>query len=340
MTGSTLPRTGDVDRRHRRRAGRALDDGVLAVQGPPGTGKTYVGSHVIAALARRGWRIGVTAQGHKTVENLLERVVELGVPGGQGAAQGRTWRPHVVPWQTPKTLAAWMGEQLGGYVVGGTAWTFARPGRPRARPRSRGGRRGRPVQPARRRRHRLGGSPAAAARRPPAAAAGQPGRAPGARRRLRAGPPPRRARPDPARARVPASTSPGRMHPAVCAPVSALQYEGQLHSHPDCARRHLAGVAPGVTLVPVEHRDNRTQSREEVTAVLRLVDDVLGRPWTDVDSTRPNRSTPTGVLVVAPFNRQVQALRRGVGRGRAHQASRWAPSTGSRAGRPPSSSSA
>jgi len=48
---------------------------VVAVQGPPGTGKTYVGSRVIAALARRGWRIGVVAQSHQVVENLLERVV-------------------------------------------------------------------------------------------------------------------------------------------------------------------------------------------------------------------------------------------------------------------------
>ncbi|GEM_PF-2104912 len=45
---------------------------VLAVQGPPGTGKTFVGGHVIAALAaQESWKIGVLSQGHETIANLL-----------------------------------------------------------------------------------------------------------------------------------------------------------------------------------------------------------------------------------------------------------------------------
>ena len=58
-----------------------LDRSYLAVQGPPGTGKTYVGSHVIARLVREhGFKVGVVAQGHATVEQLLNRVVAAGVP--------------------------------------------------------------------------------------------------------------------------------------------------------------------------------------------------------------------------------------------------------------------
>ena len=49
----------------------ALDHSYLAVQGPPGTGKTHVGSHVIARLVARGWKVGVVAQSHAVVENLL-----------------------------------------------------------------------------------------------------------------------------------------------------------------------------------------------------------------------------------------------------------------------------
>ena len=49
----------------------ALDHSYLAVQGPPGTGKTYVGSHVIARLVARGWKVGVVGQSHAVVENLL-----------------------------------------------------------------------------------------------------------------------------------------------------------------------------------------------------------------------------------------------------------------------------
>ena len=49
----------------------ALDHSYLAVQGPPGTGKTYVGSHVIARLVARGWKVGVVGQSHAVVENML-----------------------------------------------------------------------------------------------------------------------------------------------------------------------------------------------------------------------------------------------------------------------------
>ena len=49
-----------------------LDRSFLAVQGPPGSGKTHVGAHVIAALVRdHGWKVGVVAQSHPVIENLL-----------------------------------------------------------------------------------------------------------------------------------------------------------------------------------------------------------------------------------------------------------------------------
>ncbi|MBP6685585.1 MAG: TM0106 family RecB-like putative nuclease, partial [Leucobacter sp.] len=52
---------------------RLLDHAALAVQGPPGTGKTYLAARVIQQLVERdGWRIGVVAQSHKVVENVLE----------------------------------------------------------------------------------------------------------------------------------------------------------------------------------------------------------------------------------------------------------------------------
>jgi len=91
--------------------------------------------------------------------------------------------------------------------------------------------------------------------------------------------------------------------------VSALQYEGQLHSHEQCLQRTLDGIAPGLVLVPVDHHDNRTRSDEEVTAVVALMQDALGRKWTDVDAV-PRPLEQADVLVVAPFNRQVTALRR------------------------------
>ncbi len=54
-----------------------LQESVLFIQGPPGSGKTYSGSHVIAALIERGYRVGVTSNSHKAINNLLEAVEEV-----------------------------------------------------------------------------------------------------------------------------------------------------------------------------------------------------------------------------------------------------------------------
>ena len=95
----------------------ALDHSYVAVQGPPGTGKTHVGSHVIARLVSRGWKVGVVGQSHAVVENLLRTAVtKAGVdparvakdvkhrdplpwnqrsgPGCGTAARVPRWRPH------------------------------------------------------------------------------------------------------------------------------------------------------------------------------------------------------------------------------------------------------
>ncbi|MGO7983455.1 AAA domain-containing protein, partial [Rhizobium johnstonii] len=60
-----------------------LERSYLAVQGPPGTGKTYLASHFITRLVRdHHWKIGVVAQSHAVIENLLRRVVKTGLDAG------------------------------------------------------------------------------------------------------------------------------------------------------------------------------------------------------------------------------------------------------------------
>ncbi|MEK9502695.1 TM0106 family RecB-like putative nuclease [Gemmatimonadota bacterium DH-20] len=55
-------------------AALALDGSVLPLQGPPGTGKTYTGARMIRALIRAGKRVGVVANSHKVVTNLVSAV--------------------------------------------------------------------------------------------------------------------------------------------------------------------------------------------------------------------------------------------------------------------------
>ena len=53
-----------------------LAGGVLAIQGPPGAGKTYTAARMICALVQAGRRVGITANSHKVIRNLLDAVVE------------------------------------------------------------------------------------------------------------------------------------------------------------------------------------------------------------------------------------------------------------------------
>ena len=78
-SGADLPRSGDaVD--NITAALLDLDSSYVAVHGPPGTGKTYTAARVITRLvAEHGWRIGVVAQSHAVVENLLDCTINAGI---------------------------------------------------------------------------------------------------------------------------------------------------------------------------------------------------------------------------------------------------------------------
>lgn len=54
-----------------------LDSSYLFIQGPPGAGKTYTGSNSIVELLHRGFRVGVTSNSHKAINNLLKAVEEV-----------------------------------------------------------------------------------------------------------------------------------------------------------------------------------------------------------------------------------------------------------------------
>src|SRR5690606_9909955 len=49
-----------------------LGGGVFPVQGPPGAGKTHTGARMMVTLASNGARIGVTANSHKVIRNILD----------------------------------------------------------------------------------------------------------------------------------------------------------------------------------------------------------------------------------------------------------------------------
>ncbi|MCE0508860.1 TM0106 family RecB-like putative nuclease [Microbacterium aurugineum] len=289
-----------------------LDHSYLAVQGPPGTGKTYTGSRVIARLVNEhGFKVGVVAQSHAIIETLLARIVSDGVSPSQVAKAPKD--PDAEPPYTaiPKNgMAAFLAEHIGeGAVVGGTAWDFSNTQRV-----DREGLDLLVIDEAGQ--FSLASTIAVAA---------------GAKRLLLLGDPQQLpqvsqgAHPEPVDTSALGWVMDGdpvvrpeygyflarswRMHPAVAAPVSKLAYAGQLASAPGTELRTLDGVEPGLHVVPLRHRGNATASAEEAAEVVRLVDDLIGRTFTDNDpNTSARPLTQSDIIVVTPYNAQRQLV--------------------------------
>jgi len=107
-----------------------LQESYLFIQGPPGTGKTYTGSHVIVDLLERGARVGVSSNSHKAINNLLgavekqavEKKVELrGFKKSSSSDPDSFLQGILIRDVTDKKAIIGAGANL----VGGTAWLFA-----------------------------------------------------------------------------------------------------------------------------------------------------------------------------------------------------------------------
>ncbi|AMM20639.1 hypothetical protein AX769_11410 [Frondihabitans sp. PAMC 28766] len=286
-----------------------MDQSALAIQGPPGTGKTYVGSRVIARLVvEHGWKIGVVAQSHAAVENVLTAVVEAGLAPELVGKERKDGVTDDVAWTAVKKgKTADFASRDGGFVVGGTAWTFAGANKV--------GRRSLDL---------LVVEEAGQFSLAPTIAASV-----AARRILLLGDPQQLPQvsqgihPEPVDQSALGWLAQGndvlparfgyflahtrRMAPEVCAPVSELSYAGELTSI--APPRSLDGVDPGLHVVPVTHRRNTTSSPEEVDRVVSLAVGLLGRTWVSDPAKAGEPLADTDIIVVAPYNAQVGLLR-------------------------------
>ena len=294
---------------------RDLDHSYLAIQGPPGTGKTYLGAHVITALVHQhGWKIGVVAQSHAVVENLLGAVVSAGL---DPALVGKVAKTGADSANAAFTVLPKDGQLLfaldhaaTGFVIGGTAWDFS--------------------NPARVPRHSLDLLVVDEAGQ--FSLASTIAASVGARSLLLLGDPQQLPQvsqgthPEPIDQSALGWVATGhdvlpadrgyflaesrRMHPAVTAPVSRLSYGGLLRANPVTSTRSLAGIAPGLHAVPVVHIGNAISSPEETHAVVGLVRAAIGRLWTDPSADRLNDPlTEADLIVVTPYNAQLTLVR-------------------------------
>lgn len=287
----------------------------LAVQGPPGSGKTWTGAALVVDAVRRGTRVGITAQSHSAIGNLLEEVVKRAAAEGQAvrivqkATEQQRCRADGVVC-TEKNEAVDEALRMGDVdVVAGTAWLFARPeldGTLDLLVVDEAGQRS------------LADVLAVSGAATDLVLLGDPQQLaqvskgthpPGAERsalqHVLDGHP-----------TVPVDRGvfldrSFRMHPDVCGFVSAIAYESRLLPAPGCdgqvvADGPLLGGA-GLRWAPVVHEGNRHRSPEEAAAVVRLVDALVGRTWVDRDGQQGWLQLQD-ILVIAPYNAQVVEL--------------------------------
>lgn len=304
--GSALP---TVDAVHA--AVRALDRSYVAVQGPPGAGKTFLASHVIARLVAEGAKVGVVAQSHAVIENLMlaccardgfdvSRAVRL---------RGKSVTPDA-PWSevSDSELTELISGE-GGLLFGGTVWDYVSERRVSA-----GSLDVLVVDEAGQ--FSLTNTVAAARAARSVLLLGDPQQLP----QVSTG-----VHPYPVDVSALGWLSNGaaalnprfgyflgeswRMDPALCERVSWLSYDGALASAAATAGRTLQGVAPGVVSYPVEHAGCSVRSVQEAQAVVECVRELLGREWVPAAGAEPRPLAAEDCIVVAAYNAQVDCVR-------------------------------
>ncbi|MCY0881559.1 MAG: DEAD/DEAH box helicase, partial [Firmicutes bacterium] len=106
-----------------------------------------------------------------------------------------------------------------------------------------------------------------------------------------------------------------RMHPLLSRYIGAIAYHHRLSSMPGCALQRLDGTdwlsGAGLRFYPVSHNGRRVTSPEEVHAIVACIHQLLGRNWTDRQG-HVHLLTLQDILVVSPYNAQVNRLKRQV----------------------------
>lgn len=298
-----------------------LQDSYLLVQGPPGAGKTYTSAQAIVAVLAAGKRIGVASNSHKAINNLLVEVQEM------ATAQGMDCRGMKKSSRNDQKLevGGWIEDVVGGsgsgvqphhQLVAGTAWLFAREeldqlfdylfideaGQVSLANVLAMGTSARNVV--------LVGDQMQLSQPIKGTHPGSSGRS--ALEHLLEG-----------HATVPIDQGvflpiTRRMHPDLCRFVSNAVYEGRLEAEATTALQRIEvdvaldpdALAPsGLRFVDVHHSGRTQRAPEEVERLATTYHALLGSHWTDRHGVR-HRIGSEDILVVSPYNMQVELLKR------------------------------
>jgi hypothetical protein len=310
--------TGDIVE-HLIKTVMALDESVLPVQGPPGAGKTYAGAEAIYALVKAGKKVGVTANSHAVIRNLLDGVADCAGRHGDSVAiahkcdEGDADAASRIREFNKPEEARRILDDGSAQVVGGTHWLWSRADLVGAVDVLFVDEAGQLALA-----NVIAVSPCATS----VVLLGDP-------QQLEQ--PKKAAHPDGVDVSALEYALGGlttvpvdrgvflpktwRMCPSITAYASEMFYEGRLSSIEGLERQVLAGAGvgafggAGLRTVFVEHDGNRSYSNEEVSAVVEIVRGLTSGAvsWAD-DKDVPAVLRGEDILVVAPYNAQVSRL--------------------------------
>ncbi|MFK7823594.1 MAG: TM0106 family RecB-like putative nuclease [Oligoflexales bacterium] len=298
-----------------------LNNSMLCIQGPPGAGKTYTAKNIILELIKKGKRVGITSNSHKAIDNLLVGAHDLIA----------TEKPEIVIVKVnsnakdpifeidgighcPTASKLKLSEET--LLVGGTAWTFTNnvtegqfdylfvdeAGQVS-----------------------IANLLAMSKSTNNIVIMGD---------QMQLGQPIEGSHPGESgksileyflqdHATIPADLGvflpkTFRLHPEICSFISESVYEGRLNPAEGNDNRRILGseerdskikLDSGLLFVPVEHEGNSQASDEEVFVIKELVEDLVGRPFTDSSGKQCGIISLENILFVAPYNFQVSKLK-------------------------------
>ena len=315
LPGDALRHPGETECDAAVRLIGTMDPSVLAIQGPPGAGKTWTGAHMIVALVKAGRRVGVTANSHRVIGNLLDEAIKVAAAQGMTLAIGQKPGMDAPPSCTAARSFEKEADLAGALaarevmVAGGTSWAWTKPvleGSVDVLLMDEAGQMALA--------NALAVSRAAASLvllgdpqqlEQPLQGAHPPGADASSLQHLLG---------------VDATIRPDRglflertwrMHPAITSYTSEMFYDGRLQSEEHLEQQAIGGAAPlagaGLRFVPVEHIGNVDHSPEEAATVAQLCEALLGRPWVDQDGTGRTIGW-SDIRILAPYNAHVGAI--------------------------------
>lgn len=316
--GNVLPLEGEDSLQTALRVVGRLRTTTLPIQGPPGSGKTFTGANMICELVKRGQKVGVVANSHAVIKNLLECTVREAKKSGldfecihKTDADGYT-SDRIRTTGAPGPAEVLRALATDCPVAGGTAWLWAHEDAYRAVD---------VLFVDEAAQMSLANVLAAAQAAGSVVLLGDP---------QQLDQPTQGSHPDGTECSALDHVLNGkqtidqdeglflaetwRLHPRICDFTSELFYEDKLHSRPGLEQQRVssAGLPPaGLMYVPVTHVGNQNSSPEEARVVSALIERILqtGSEWTDNDgSTKP--VTLEDILVITPYNAQVQQIQR------------------------------